>query len=72
MNVQADEKALLTYAKANVFAHLMKLVRGSKCQEVCVVMYDAMGKKWKSRSKGSFALSCMGLWTKNTAKEAGQ
>nr|GEU90829.1 hypothetical protein [Tanacetum cinerariifolium] len=48
------------------------LVRGSKCREVCVVMYDALGKKWKSCSKGSFALSCMGLWTKNVAKEAGQ
>nr|GEY19896.1 hypothetical protein [Tanacetum cinerariifolium] len=48
------------------------LVGGSKCREVCVVMYDAMGKKWKSRSKGSFALSCMGLWTKNAAKEAGK
>ncbi|GKB55433.1 hypothetical protein Tco_0906186 [Tanacetum coccineum] len=48
------------------------LVRCSKCREVCIVMYDAMGKKWKSRSKGSFVLSCMGLWTKNADKEAGQ
>nr|GEV51292.1 hypothetical protein [Tanacetum cinerariifolium]GEX85126.1 hypothetical protein [Tanacetum cinerariifolium] len=52
---------------------LLRLVRRQLNEGyVALSVYDVMGKKWRSRSKGSFVLSCIGLWTNNAANEVSQ